>query len=172
MNSLVYFLYTLVIGFIRVYKWLELQVLMLFSPLSRRIGIIALKRIGVVVHCSGDPKWTEADSKKALSEHTRYDSLIHLNVHDNMYFSQVASGGSTAAGEMFMDKIWDVSGTEEDLTQFTKRLFDSKLLDFYYNWWNSTLEWLELFAFNLQTRQRAFQVGVEHYNLGEYKNKC
>lgn len=166
MNSLVYSIYVLVVGLIRLYKWVELQVLKLCSPLIHQFGINELKKLGIVTHFPGDPKWREADSKKVLSECTKYDSLIHLKVEDTKFFAYVANGGDTAAGEMYMDKRWDECGTEEDLTQFAKRLFEANYFDYYYNWWNSTLTWLELFAFNLQTRERAFQVGVIHYNLG------
>ncbi len=167
MNSFVYFVYTLVVGLIRVYKWLELQILKLFTPLIRRIVKFLLKPLGIVIHCPGEPKCTEDDNKKALSDCTTYDTLIHLNVYDNIFFSMVAKGGSSSSSEMFLDKIWDICGSEEELTQLTKRILEGKMFDYYYYWWNSTLEWLELFAFNLQTRQRAFQVGVVHYNLGK-----
>lgn len=167
MNSFVYIIYALVVGLIRVYKWLEFQILKLFSPLCRRIEKFLLKPLGIVVHCPGDPKWTEADSKKLLSECTKYNTLIHLKAHDNIFFPMVANGGTTSGGEAYMDKVWDICDTEEDLTQLHKRLFDNKIFDYYFTWWNSLFDWLELFAFNLQTRQRAFQVGVEHYNLGE-----
>lgn len=129
------------------------------------MGRLAFRKLGIVVHCPGDPEWTDADSKKVLSECTRYDKLIHVKIHNNIFFPLVANGSLGADGEAYMNKIWDVCGTNEDLTEFNKRVLENKIFDYYYTWWNTTLEWLELFAFNLQTRERAFQVGVVHYDL-------
>lgn len=151
MNPFWYSVYTLTVWLIRVYKWLELQVLKLFTPLIRPIFKAELQKLGIVVHCPGDSKWTEADNKKVLSECPKYDNLLHLKVNDNNVFPIAASGGTKGIGETYMNKMWDICDTEEDLTQVDRRLLDNKIVDFYYNWWNSSLDWLELFAFANQT---------------------
>ncbi len=133
MNSLVYFFYTLVVGFIRVYKWLELQILKLFTTLIRHIGTSLLKPHAIVMHCPGDPKWKEANSKKALSECIKYASLIHV-VHDNILFPTVVNRGSSGGSEPFLDKIWDIYGSKEELTQLTKTILEGKIFDYYYYW--------------------------------------
>lgn len=64
-----------------------------------------------------------------------------------------------------MDQIVDVYD-ESDYVEYAKRVLENDLLDLYWNKWNRFLEWLEYCAFNLQTKDRAFQVGKEHYDLG------
>ncbi len=164
----VYLFYVLIVGFIRIYKWIELQVLRVFTRLIKSFVKKRLEEAGIVLHCPDDPKWSSTDNKRVLSKCSpKYDSLIHVNIHDNDFFPRVANSNVLGTMESYLDKNWDVEGTDENSTQFGYRLLKSNSIDMYYNWWNSTLEWLELYAFNLQTRKRAFEVGVVHYDLGK-----
>ncbi len=65
-----------------------------------------------------------------------------------------------------MDGAFDAKNLEE-LTEFGKRLMEHDMMTWYWHPWNRFLEWVELHAFNLQTRKRAFHVVKEHYNLGK-----
>lgn len=162
----VYVVYVLNVGLIRVYKWIEFQFLKPFKPLLKREIRRMAEEMGVVMHCHGDPKWTEADNERVLSKCTLYDKLVHVNIHDDMFFVRVANVGSMGSGESYLDKYWDAGESMEDITEMTKRVLENDLLKWYFNWWNRLLMSLELFAFNLGTRKRAFQVGMEHYDTG------
>lgn len=162
----IYAVYVCIVGLIRVVKWIEYQFLKLFSQNLKHIWSRLNQKLGVVIHRPGE-KWNEEDNKRVLAECTRYDKLIHLNVYDDEMFIKWANLGSLGIGETYMDKLWDYTDSPEDLTEFTMRVLGRKMLKQYYIGWNKFLEWLELHAFNLQTRERAFQVGVVHYDLGE-----
>ncbi len=168
----VYTFYVFCVGSIRVYKWIEFKILKLFHPLLLAFGKRILEPIGVVVHFPNDPEWTSTDTNRVLSKCSpKYDKLIHITAHDIHFFTRAANTGSLGMGDAYLDKMWELcGGNEEDLTELFSRASDIKVLDMYYNWWNSALEWVELHAFNLQTRQRAFQVGVVHYDLGKMRS--
>lgn len=161
-----YILYVTCVAFIRAYKWIELQVLKLFTPWLRSFAKRTLVKIGIVLHCPGDPEWSEIDNERVLTKCSKYDKIIHLNIHDDNVFALVANAGMSGFSEAYLNKTWDICGSEENIAQLCKRVLENNLMDMYYYWWNSFLEWLELYAFNLQTRNRAFQVGVVHYDLG------
>lgn len=164
----IYTFYVLCVGSIRVYKWIEFKFLKLFHPLLLTFGKGILEQAGVVLHFPNDPEWTPTDTNRALSKCApKYDKLIHITTHDVHFLTRAANSGGLGLGDAYLDKMWEIcGGNAEDLTELVKRAFDNKVFDMYYNWWNTALEWVELYAFNLQTRQRAFQVGVVHYDLG------
>lgn len=162
----IYAVYVCCVGLIRVLKWLEYQVLKLFIKCLKRGVNRTAAKIGVVIHYTGEERKDE-DSSLVLAECTQYDKLVHLKVHDERMFARWANLGSLAIGETYVDKLWDYAESPEDLTQLAVRGQEQKLLQRYYVGWNRFFEWLELYAFNLQTRERAFQVGVVHYDLGE-----
>ncbi len=147
-------------------KWMEYQFLKLFTEKMKQTWNRITTKLGVVIHYPGEER-NEEDYKRVLTECTRYDKLVHLKVYDDQVFVRWANLGSLGIGETYMDKLWDYRDSPEDLTELTVRVLERKLLQRYYVGWNKFFEWLELYAFNLQTRERAFQVGVVHYDLGE-----
>lgn len=163
----IYVFYILCVGFVLIYKWFELQILKLFNPLLRRFGTKLLEKQGVALQCPGDPELTQADNERVLSKCSKYDNIIHVKIHNAGVFARVANSNVLGFAEAYLDKQWDLCDGYENLTEFGKRLIENNVLNLYYNSWNTFVEWLELFAFNLQTRKRAFQVGVVHYDLGE-----
>ncbi len=173
----IYALYVLTVDFIRVYKWIELQILKVFSPLLRRKGIKLAATLGVVLHSEQDTdsnnsgKGTVEQSEIALLKCEKYDKLVHFKYTNNSLFTRVANTGLLGFGECFMDGTFDYCNSPDDLTEMGTRMLENDMFDLYYNWWNKTLEKLELHTFNLQTRKRAFQVGEVHYDLGKYQKK-
>lgn len=149
---------------------MEYQFLKLFTKSVKQTWNRITAKLGVVIHYPGK-QWNEEDSKRVLAECTRYDKLVHLKVHDDDVFVRWTNLGSLGIGETYMDKLWDYTESPEDLTELTVRVLERNLLQRYYVGWNKLFEWLELYAFNLQTRERAFQVGVVHYDLGEWCEK-
>lgn len=166
----VHLFYAFIVALIRIYKWVEFQILKLFNPLIKRKGKELALSMGVVFHCPEDGEKLSAEDQQLLLERNKkYEKVIHIKVNDNLFFARVANIGSLGLGEAYMDKTWELMGSEEDISELIERLFQTKLFNLYYNWWNTTLEWLELYAFNLQTIQRAFQVGTAHYDLGKFR---
>ena len=85
-----------------------------------------------------------------------------ITVHDPRFYHRVLSQGSLGLGESYMDGWWDCDALDE----FFVRILRSHLQDKVRK--NRTLIQDILFArlFNLQSRQRAFDIGQKHYNLG------
>jgi len=84
-----------------------------------------------------------------------------VQVHNDAFYKRVFSGGSLAVGESYMDGWWDV----EDGTEMIARLLRSNVAEHVKS---PAALWLLIKArlFNLQSTKRAFQVGEEHYDIG------
>ena len=84
-------------------------------------------------------------------------------VHNDDLFSRVLAQGSLGLGESYMDGWWD----SQALDQFFFKLFRSDAIT------NAPLNLNTIFAvmqsklMNLQSKARAFQVGQQHYDLGD-----
>ncbi len=164
----IYIVYVVIVAFIRIYKWVEFQVLKLLTPWLKRKGKELALSIGVILHCPGDSeKLTAEEEQVLLQRNKKYDKIIHIKVNDNLLFARWANKGTLGCEETYMDKTWEWIDNVEDVTEFSTRTMENNLLDLYYYQWNVFLEWLELYAFNLQTRKRAFRVGQSHYDLGK-----
>lgn len=161
----------LTVALIRAYKWTELQLLKLFSPLLQSQGVKLAASLGVVLYSEQDSEESEKSLTKGAQKIKKYDKLVHMKYTDNSFFTRIANTGLLGFGECFMDGTINYCNSPEELTEMGTRLLENNTIDFYYNWWNKCLEWLELHTFNLQTRQRAFQVGKVHYDLGKKQKK-
>lgn len=84
-------------------------------------------------------------------------------VHNHDLFSRVLAQGSLGLGESYMDGWWD----SDALDQFFFKLFRSDAIA------NAPINLNTIFAvmqsklMNLQSKARAFQVGEQHYDLGD-----
>ena len=84
-----------------------------------------------------------------------------IQVHNEKLFGRVLREGRIAIGESYMDGWWDV----EDMAEFFSRLLRSEVGD-------SLIKVgvlgniLKARIFNRQSRKRAWQVGEEHYDVG------
>lgn len=74
---------------------------------------------------------------------------------------RVLAGGSLAFGEAYMDGEWTCDALDEMFTRIVRAHLTEKIH-------SPALVWHALRAkvFNLQTKRRSFQVGQEHYDLG------
>ena len=87
-----------------------------------------------------------------------------MQVHDPMVFDRILQTWSLGLGESYMDGQWDCQRLDEffyrlmrdDLDESVQGLAKVRLL---YEIARSKL-------FNLQSKDRAFQVGEQHYNVG------
>lgn len=83
-------------------------------------------------------------------------------VHDPRLYRRVLSGGSLAVGEAYMDGWWDCEALDQLFYRLLRGRLDQKV------GWSWRLIWnvLKAFVLNLQSPDRAYEVGEEHYDRG------
>ncbi len=85
-----------------------------------------------------------------------------MQVHDNRFYNRIFQDVTLGMGESYMDGWWDCEAIDELICRGLKAKVDSRIkgdLRFLFFVLKSKL-------FNMQSVARAFQVGEEHYDLG------
>ena len=84
-----------------------------------------------------------------------------LQVRDNRFFRRVALNGSLGLGESYMDEWWECDALDEMINRLMRSHIagDHRFVSHFISRAQSTFR-------NLQKKSRAFQVGEEHYDLG------
>lgn len=92
------------------------------------------------------------------------DAPWDIQVFDDDVYRLVLTKGSLGFGEAYMDEMWEC----DRLDQLFQRLLGSNAEEKIDNWSRLRLlgEILRHSLFNLQSSQRAFQVGEQHYDIG------
>ena len=92
------------------------------------------------------------------------DAPWDIQVFDDDVYRLVLTKGSLGFGEAYMDGMWEC----DRLDQLFQRLLSSQAEEKIDNWSRLRLlgEILRHSLFNLQSSQRAFQVGEQHYDIG------
>ena len=85
-----------------------------------------------------------------------------IKVNDEKLYDCVLQNGSLGLGESYVEGCWDV----QDLDQFFFKLLNSKLDKKVKSSWPLMFDLLKAKIFNLQSTSRAFDVGKQHYDLG------
>jgi cyclopropane-fatty-acyl-phospholipid synthase len=152
-------------------KWVELQFLKLFSRWVIKKGIkMGRENLGIIFHLSEDSykSWGPLEEEQALAKLAgRYETIVHIRVHDPSLFVRVANMATLALGDGYVKGAWDFCKDEEDIAELISRVVDSNMMqDMYLNWWNRMWYYLEFELFNMQTRTRARKVAEQHYDLG------
>ena len=90
------------------------------------------------------------------------DNPWDIRVHNDDFYPRFLSGGALALGESYMDGWWDCTS----LDQFFDKILRANLQDQVKV--NFRLAWhvLKSKLFNLQKPRRAYQVGEQHYDIG------
>ena len=85
-----------------------------------------------------------------------------IQVHDPRFYERVLSDASLGLGEAYMDGWWDCPALDEMINRALKARLDEKVRN------NSRYLYQTLRAklLNRQSRRRAYQVGQQHYDLG------
>ncbi len=99
-----------------------------------------------------------APAEIALDGSNRWD----VQVHNEELFSRLAKDGTLGMGEAYMDGWWDCDAIDEMIT----RAFRAGLEDKIRNNWRFLVYLIGSRLFNRQSRARAFQVGEQHYDIG------
>ncbi|MGE5319986.1 MAG: cyclopropane fatty acyl phospholipid synthase [Hyphomicrobiaceae bacterium] len=92
------------------------------------------------------------------------DAPWDIQILDERAYRRIVTQGSLGFGEAYMDGMWEC----KHLDQLFHRLLSSKADEKIDNWSRIRLlgEMLRHSLFNLQSSQRAFQVGEQHYDIG------
>ena len=92
------------------------------------------------------------------------DAPWDIQVFDERVYQRVLTKGSLGFGEAYMDGMWEC----ERMDQLFDRLLRAKIEEKIDNWSRLRLlgEILRNSLFNLQSSERAFQVGEQHYDIG------
>ncbi len=85
-----------------------------------------------------------------------------IQVHDQRFYSRVLRDSSLGLGEAYMDGWWDCESIDSFIDRVLRARLDEKIKK------NLRLAAQVFLAglFNRQSRSRAYQVGEEHYDLG------
>jgi cyclopropane-fatty-acyl-phospholipid synthase len=85
-----------------------------------------------------------------------------VQVHNPNFYERVLSDASLGLGEAYMDGWWDCPALDEFINRALKARLDEKVRN------NSRylIQTLRAKLLNRQSRQRAYQVGEQHYDLG------
>jgi cyclopropane-fatty-acyl-phospholipid synthase len=85
-----------------------------------------------------------------------------IRVHDERFFQRVLGQGSLGAGESYMDGWWDCEQLDEMLARILRADIEQHLRSP-----RAVLLALTAHLINMQSRRRAFEVGKQHYDLGD-----
>lgn len=85
-----------------------------------------------------------------------------LQVTDSRFYDRVLREVELGFGEAYMDGWWEC----EAIDQLVERIFLADLPSKLKGNWKLALHALQSRLFNLQSRRRAFEVGEQHYDLG------
>jgi len=85
-----------------------------------------------------------------------------IQVHDERLYARVLRQGSIGLGEAYMDGWWDAPA----LDQFAQKLLEAQVQRRVGGDWKMRLVGLAHRLFNYQSKRRAFQVGEQHYDIG------
>lgn len=85
-----------------------------------------------------------------------------LRVHDERFFQRLLAKGTLGAGESYMDGWWSCEQLDEMLTRILRNDIDQHLRSPH-----ALLLAITARLINMQSRRRAFEVGKQHYDLGD-----
>ncbi len=87
-----------------------------------------------------------------------------IQVHDSEVYQRILMQGSLGFGEAYMEGLWDCGRLDELFTRLLRADIDKKVT----GWarFQLLLQLIRQKTFNLQSSKRAFQVGEQHYDIG------
>jgi len=85
-----------------------------------------------------------------------------IQVHEDRFYRRLLSDGALGLGESYMDGWWDCEAIDQFICQALKADLEAKVESN----WKSFLHILKFKLFNMQKVSRAFEVGEQHYDIG------
>lgn len=86
-----------------------------------------------------------------------------IQVHDDRFYARVLHEGPLGLGESYMDKWWDCQAID----QFCERAIKARLENKIKTSKRLSFKYALSRIINFQTKERAFEVGEKHYDLGD-----
>ena len=112
---------------------------------------------------------TDRQAKKAVTELLAHAGITvngpepyDLRINNEGFYHRVLCQGILGAGEAYMDGWWDCPR----LDQFTDRIIRADIRNAFEKSWRLWGAILQSKIFNLQKTKRSFQVGEQHYDVG------
>jgi cyclopropane-fatty-acyl-phospholipid synthase len=84
-----------------------------------------------------------------------------IQVHDQRFYARVIAEGSIGIGESYMDGWWDAGDLDGMITKLLAPKLDQRVRS-----WRDVISYAFARISNMQSRGRAFQVGEQHYDIG------
>jgi len=84
-----------------------------------------------------------------------------IQIHDPRFYTRVLAEGSIGFGESYMDGWWDAADLDGMITRLLATRVDQRVRS-----WRDIASYAFARLANLQRRGRAFQVGEQHYDIG------
>lgn len=90
-----------------------------------------------------------------------------IQVHDDKFYQRILADGSLGLGESYMEEWWDAAALDQLFYKLLSTNIEEKVK-------TRTFYWLALQSrlLNFQSYQRAFQVGEQHYDIGNDLFEC
>ncbi len=85
-----------------------------------------------------------------------------IQVYNENIYKRLLTEGNLGAGESYMDKWWDCKALDKCL----EKVIRAKIHTYVKENWKIVWHVLKSKIFNMQTINRAFQVGKQHYDIG------
>lgn len=85
-----------------------------------------------------------------------------IKVKDNKFYSRVLTQGSLGLGESYMDGWWDCKRLDILFAKVLGCDLDKSAI----NKWNLITQFLKAKVLNAQRKSKAFEIGEEHYDIG------
>jgi cyclopropane-fatty-acyl-phospholipid synthase len=90
------------------------------------------------------------------------DNACGLQIHDKRFYEKVFKNGSLGLGESYMDGWWDAKHIDNLIYHVMKADLKSNARPSLRQIWHLS----KYFLFNLQSKNRAAEVGKKHYDIG------
>jgi len=115
-------------------------------------------------------KWFKSDKSSQIIKEALEHAGIAINgdnpwdiqVYNDNVYDRAVRDGELGAGEAYMDGWWDCPA----LDQFIDRVLRANLPQYFKDNWTNTLHLLKARLLNPQKSSRAWEVGEQHYDVG------
>lgn len=147
-------------------RWVRMnmkRIILILAALCTLSIVFMYKR-----YAAADPKSLAENLLKLADVKINGTRPWDIQVHNENLYARVLSEGSLGLGESYMDKWWDVASLDQLIHKLLHARIDERIPKTLTN----ALAVLKSKIINLQSKSRAFQVGEQHYDLGDnlFKN--
>ena len=111
---------------------------------------------------NGKPKQMIEEALQHAGVAINGDNPWDIQVYNEEVYDRVVQDGELGAGEAYMDGWWDCPA----LDQFIDRVLRANLPQYFKDNWTNTLHLLKARLLNPQKSSRAWEVGEQHYDVG------